>query len=283
MFRVTTSVLFASAAANRIHIHEASHFGPTCDDLQANFHDRVGAFQTALDAIADKETTGRVVQGRLMLRLYGIIRTMRRARSCTWVVENDSKDIEQMRGSLQKILAENPCAEAAKAEMEVGHSTTNEQVDLQAIQRALSILVSDTCEVGEKSGEAININDDQALNAHLSLAEDNAQDVIDQMVTEGQESEGAFIQTHISVRKFLKNVGVVFLMLFLALACAGSIALITGFIAFAFNLAMLSVNGVRGPGNGWGAVVALLTWGWVGGAVGLAKCSYEVYNHFISQ
>ena len=123
MFRVVVAlVLTASSEASRVAVHGGSEsksqtkFGASCDDLQAMFHDRVVAFKSSLDANPDLDEIGRVAQARVMMRTYGIIRTLRRARACSWVIENDNDDIKQAREIVQTLLAENPCADAARSQ-----------------------------------------------------------------------------------------------------------------------------------------------------------------------
>merc|ERR1711865_1298584 len=85
-------------------------------------------------------------QARVTMRTYGIIRTLRRARTCSWVTQNDSDEIEQARGIVQSLLAGNPCAEVARAELESGSSAETAQVEIASIRRAMSVLTSDSCE-----------------------------------------------------------------------------------------------------------------------------------------
>lgn len=288
MFRVTISVLLASTTANRVHTHEfqASTFGATCTDLQAKFHHRVGAFQAAFDAIENQESTGKIAQVRLMMKVYGMVRTMRRARTCQWVLENDSEDIEQVRGIVQGLLAENPCCEAARAELEAGQSAENAQIDLQVVQHAMSILSSDTCDVGEQTGETINLDDDGALNAYMKDAEDNVQDVIEEM--EDQKGEGAFIQTRVFRRNFFKTLGVVLLTLFFVLACLSTFAVITAVLG---SVLFFLYEGVFGCNQGIGChirhsiapVVGAVYGAATGTVLGLTQCFTDTYSRFLSK
>ena len=108
-----------SAGANRVHTHSQldTEFGASCDNLQSRFHDQVHTFRAALDARASESA---VAQARFSMRMLGIVRTLRRAQACDWVVENNSDDIEEMRGIMQELITENPCAEAARSELDAG-------------------------------------------------------------------------------------------------------------------------------------------------------------------
>ena len=147
---VVALVLIASSEATRIAAHSDSKsqtkFGASCDDLQAMFHNRVVAFKSSFDANPDLDEIGRVAQARVMMRTYGIIRTLRHARTCSWVIENDSDDIEQAREIVQVLLAENPCAEAARSQLATGASdSTTAGIEVQSLYCAMSILASDNC------------------------------------------------------------------------------------------------------------------------------------------
>lgn len=287
MFRtMLVSVLVASAGAGRIQVHDdgtksEAKFGASCEHLQTVFHNRVGAFQASLDVSQDLDAISRTAQIRTMMRTYGIIRTLRRARTCSWVIENDSDDLEQMRGIVQTLLAGNPCAEVARTELEAGVSAETAEVEMQSISRAMSVLASDNCEVVESPEQTVNLDNDAAVDAQLSETEDEMQDVIEEL--ESQEGEGSFIQTDSNAgtfRGFMRAVGVVFLMLFLLLACVGVLAVIGFWIVFMLSQLMIPEAG-RGQYAGLTWVVHGLLGGAAVGAVGIAPCSYQLYTQLL--
>jgi len=217
----------------------------------------------------------RVSQARVMMRTSGIIRTLRRARTCAWVIQNDSDEIEQTRGIVQSLLAGNPCAENARSELASGLSAETAQVELASIRRAMSILSSDSCEPTEIPEEAGG--NSEGTDLQLTEAEDNLADAIEAM----EEGQSSFLQTG-SVRSFMRGVGVAFLMLFLLLACASAVALIAG----AIGLIIALILDAAGACSGWdclGLLVIPLVGGAGGLAVGLAGCSYQLYTQLLPQ
>lgn len=280
MFRtVLLSALAAFASAGRVQIvgkfESQNKFGASCDDLQTMFQNRLNAFQTSLDAIPDMDAMSRVSQARVMMRTSGIIRTLRRARTCAWVIQNDSDEIEQARGIVQSLLAGNPCAENARSELASGLSAETAQVELASIRRAMSILSSDSCEPTEIPEEAVG--NSEGTDLQLTEAEDNLADAIEAM----EEGQSSFLQTG-SVRGFMRGVGVAFLMLFLLLACASAVALIAGVIGYI--IALLLANAGACSGMGCLGLLYIPMGGGAGGlAVGMAGCSYQLYTQLLPQ
>lgn len=280
--RTVALLLVASAGASRIQVHEvdeAEHrakFGASCDHLQTVFRSRVGAFQVAFDAIDEPEAISRATQARLMMRTYGIVRTMRRARTCQWVTDDNSEDIEQARGIVQALLAGNPCADVARSELEAGASADTAEVEIRSIQRAMWVLTSDSCELVEPEGE-IREADESAALEELQEAEDRVQDAIDELAEPSQEGVGAFIETdQSSVRRFFRALGVALLMLFLALACTGAVA----FIGLALGVLLAGLNAPLGA-DGWHAVFMGLYGFGAGAALGLGPCVYQLYTQLL--
>jgi hypothetical protein len=317
MFRaVVALVLTASSEASRVKVDGGSEsksqtkFGASCDDLQAMFHDRVVAFKSSLDANPDLDEIGRVAQARVMMRTYGIIRTLRRARACSWVIENDNDDIKQAREIVQTLLAENPCADAARSQLAAGASdSTNAQMEVQSIYRAMAILASDNCELVE-SGEQIDSEatldeealDESALDIELSETEAAVQDAIDDIVDSSQDGESAFIQTKSnegSFGGFMRIIGVVFWMLFLMLACISTYAIIGFLITITLSTLVAAVSPswrremyicfsrhCHGSNIGivdtlFGSAILGYFAGMASGVVGIAGCSYQMYNQLL--
>lgn len=283
MFHVVlVSALAALAGASRIQSVEEFKsqvkWGASCDDLQTRFHDRLVAFQASLDAVPDMDAMGRAAQARMMMRTYGIMRTLRRARTCSWVIQNDSEEIEQARDIVQSLLAGNPCAEAARSELESGLSAETAQVEIASIHRAMSVLTSDSCEPTELP-EEVESNSEGA-DVELAEAEDDLVDAIEAM----EEGESSFFQadsTAGSLRGFMRGIGVAFLMVFLLLACAGTAA----FIGLLIGVVIISLLETTGAVTGRNNLIGLMIvpfWTTVGGLVtGLASCSYELYTKLL--
>jgi len=279
------SAFVCFCGASRIQVHDSgkseANFGATCEDLQTTFHNRLVSFQTFLDA-TDLDAMSRTAQVRIMSRTYGIIRPLRRARTCDWVIANDSQEIEQARGIVQTLLAGNPCTDAARSELQAGTHAETAELEVQSLGRALSVLTSDDCEVGAQSEETATADED--VEVQLRNAEDDVQDLIEDAA---DSQEGAFIQTTDSkvgfFRRFLRGLAVAFLMLVLLLACASAAAVITAFVAAAliyfveFGGFILNTPAGIGTTAGYGG----LFFGAIGGVVGLASCSYQLYTQLL--
>jgi len=263
----------ALVSANRVHVvkEQRSKILATCDDLEATFHNRIVTFRASLDENADAVSRG--AQARMMMRTYGIIRTLRRASTCTWVIQSDNENLEGAREIVQILLAGNPCAQAARSELAVGASAETSEIGVRSLHRALTLLTSDTCEVNEEIPQQI---DDVDVDVRMNAAEEDLQDTILEL-NDPQGAESAFVQTN-NFRDFMKYIGVLFLLFFLLLACVSAAALI-GY-ALAYGISMLVY---------WGRTdlyfldVEYKLWGLMGGAAagafGLSGCAYQLYNN----
>lgn len=271
-------VLLAFAQASRVEVREGfeaqARLGASCDDLQSRFHDRVTAIHASLQAVdeqSDEQSdVSTAARPRLAMRMYGIIRTLRRARECSWVIENNSEDLDQMRGVVHKLLAANPCAEVARLEMESGRSNG----DMESITRAMSILMSDDCEALEMPEGA---NTELTPEEQLQEAEDEIQDRFDELDTNVEGS--AFIEAHKSqgFRSFMRGVGVLFLMLFLLLACTYVAAVVATILGFAVALLVSTVwSGAFRYSSRYGSIMHNA--GLAGLALGFPSCAYQLYN-----
>lgn len=283
---------FASAGASRIAIHSQTQaetkfpFGASCEDLQNRFHNQVHTLRVAIDAPTSESV---VTQARLAMRAHGMVRTLRRAQECDWVVENNSEDIEEMRGIMQDLLAGNPCADAARSELEAGASSEENA----ALGRAMLILMSDDCEVPEIQQPA---DDTQTPEANLQQAEEGLQDRIDEIMEAEDEEGESFIQSDQAggLQRFMRGLGVFFLMIFLLLACVASVAAIVAVLAVSVAfIYMATYSLVAGFGmvsltqatSGWGAIF-LIGIGQLATAgslpFGVVGCGYRLYNTTIS-
>jgi len=285
MFRLAVcSLLLASVASNRIQIHEAkSKFGATCEDLQVNFHNRVVGLQTVLDAHPDDSTMSRLAQARFSMRILGITRTLRRARTCSWVVDGDSEDIEQMRGIVQVMLAGNPCAQAARAELDAGASDSDESVEVEAVQRAMTVLASENCEVALPSGAdgpTMNMDDEAEQEVQMDQAEQQAQDSVDELMDEAMgEESSSFVETDSKGRfgGFFRSLGVIILFLLLLMACTVAIAWIGAII----GIALLEIGILTTCRGGFCGLEILFGGAMIGGVLGLGGCAYTLVTQLL--
>lgn len=270
-------ISLVSVGASRLQSLSEDEFGASCDDLQNRFHDQVQVFRSALETRTSESVT---TQARFTMRMYGVIRTLRRAQECSWVVENDSDDIEDMRSIIQELLAGNPCGEAARSELEAGASAEASDAQWRAIPRALSILMSNECEAEVQLDNDATEGD---ATEELQAAEEQLQDGIDEVMDAEEEGEGAFIQMNQARQfgRFMRGVGVFFLMLFLLLACVGTAFIIVTFLVLAVQQ-LLDSLGLINFSSHWAPHIdnALLV-GVAGGAVGLVGCAHQLYTNLL--
>lgn len=278
MFRAALIWLcLASAGASRIKLEEDTRlkidFGASCENLQTRFHNQVHAFRVAVEAHTSESA---VTQARLAMRMHGIIRTLRRAQSCDWVVENDSEDIEEMRGIMQELLAGNACADAARLELEAGASTEAETS--AAIPRAMLILLSDDCEVPE-----IQPTDDAQTPEQV---EEGLQDAIDEIMDAEDEGESLMqLDQTGRFQRFMRGVGIVFLMLFLLLGCVSGVAAVAAVIGAVVAFVLMAINLgtvlILTATEGW-AIVGLVGFAMYGALfslpVGIVGCAIRLYH-----
>lgn len=296
MFRsVLASVVVALTGASRkveVGVQANFPFGASCDDLQTTFHNRVAAFQASLDAMPEDDDMSRWQQTRVTVRTMGIIRTLRRARTCTWVIQSDSGELDQARAIVQTLLAGNPCAEAARSELESGLSAETAEIEMAALRRAMSVLASDDCDATYLP-EPQNTEHAEGIDANLIQGEDNLADAIEGM--EGMEESGSsFIQTKSAgvFQGVMRAIGVAFLMILLLLACAGAAVLIGIVLAMAlgplvslYTRRYCSMNGVGCNRADTDMLFGLLAMagGFVFGFVGCANQMYSQLLPRISQ
>jgi len=270
-------VLLASAQASRVQVHQTSEakWGASCDSLQNQFHDRVTAIHTSLEGVDETSELGGVARTRLSMRMYGIIRNLRRAKDCAWVVDNDTEDLDQMRGVVQHLLAGNQCAEAARSEFERGSS----EEDAESIPRAMSILMSDDCDGTLPEGS----NTDATPEELLQNAEDELEDAFDEV----NDGGSAFIEMEKSqtLRGFLRGVAVFVLMVFLLLACTATAVI----IGFYLTWGVMELITMVIPGShravfgreGFAGLGRILLGAGVGALIGLPSCAVQLYNNLL--
>jgi len=275
MFRIALAGAFlASSQASRVQVHEQVKWGATCEDLQSRFHDRVTTIQSSLEGADEQSELSAVARTRLAMRMHGILRTLNRARECSWVIENNSDDLDQLRGVVQQLLAGNPCAEAARLEFERGSSDENSQ----AIPRALTILLSDECEANPIPEGA---NTDVTPEELFVACEDEFQNSFDD-----DNSEPAFIEVDKAqfLRRLFRAIGVAFLMLFLLLACVTTASAIGFVVSLALITVAYEVGLYRPIGRGgmFGPYIPIAMMGGFGGAViGLGACAGQLYFNLL--
>jgi len=280
------SIVLALAFANRVQLHEnhadssKSKFGASCEELHEMFQNRLLSLQTFIDE-HPQDTFSRTSQARLYMRAFGIIRTFRRARECSWVIHGESDGMDHLAAIVQKLLAGNPCAAEARAELEMGMSAETEEVQSESVMRAISVLNSEDCQV-EVSDEGMGaLMDEAEVNAQVDEMVNQAQDYGDNLM-EDADAEAAFVQVDADMRwnvhQFFRNLGVAFLFILLALACVG----VATAIGFGIGLAIGTMLYPNCAGQCGFNIAAIVVLGMGSGAVlGVGPCIYELVTQFL--
>lgn len=281
MIRIlSVSALVALVGASRVQkrVHSKNTFGASCDDLQTSFSNRLTTFQESVDSMNVESGVTRGTQARQTMRAYGIVRTLRRARTCSWVMDADNEDMVKARGIAQILISDNPCADAARSEMQTVSTTSAPQAQVEAMTRTMAILISDTCEASQIPDDAVSFDETMEMDEQLGDAEESVQDGLDDLMEASEGQEDSFIQ--LNNFSLFRLLGVIFVLLFLLLACSYVAAAVLFFITFALGV-MLGMLGLT-------AASAWLTGGMVvqSGAsllfpLSIASCAVELYQHVL--
>jgi hypothetical protein len=259
---IVASILCAAVSAFRTNIHadtvgsrvqkrSGSKWGATCESLQSRFSEQLAAVQDQVDQIPEAGLSSGP-RMRLTMRVFGIGRTLRRAGNmeCTWVEGTNEVNAERVRILLETLLERNPCADAAQAEMSGIAANATEQDRAEGMQRAMSILSSDTCEATPIEGQGapeVEVGDEQIL-----ALEEQSADGCEDMV-EGIESEGSsFVETDAkyATERLLRFLVVVAIYLFLVFICTWVVVWVGLFIISYFTM-LLGMIGVYVSGILW--------------------------------
>lgn len=284
MMRTLTAlafVVFVGASRVHIHGHSGHKFGASCEDLQTNFGNRLTAFQEALDSMNAEGGSTRTSQMRQTMRGYGILRTLRRARTCSWLTEADSEDMAKARSIAQSLMSSNPCAAAARSEMQTVSTTSAPEAQVSAVTRTMAILTSDSCEASEIPDNAVSFDEEtMALDEQELEAEAEVQDGLDEMIEMEESEEGSFVQlNHFSLFRLL---AVVFILVFLLLACT--------YVAVGVLFLLTWALGMYAGALGMTATASFLTGGMVVESgvsllfpISIAGCAIELFHHVLPQ
>jgi len=190
-------------------------------------------------------------QARFTMRAFGILRLLRRAKDCPWVVDGNLDGVDEVRRVAHTALAGNPCGDAA---MEALSAPPPSENVAQPLQQAVQILLSDNCEASGEIVENEDIHlDEEAMVQRLIDGEAQAQDQIDEImdaaVSDGEDSPaGAFVQTEGRARNVARMLGVVFLSILYMFSCAGVVGM-TVFLVLFIVLSLPCIYFV-GPSSG---------------------------------
>jgi len=118
-------------------------FGASCETLQTRLRTRSKNLLdfSNLHSGADNMTV--TASAFAVMKVSAVMRVLRRASDCPWVVNGSHDDIETVGKVVHSLLAPNPCAPAAVAELQL--LGTDGEEGVMPLGRAMSILMSDTC------------------------------------------------------------------------------------------------------------------------------------------
>lgn len=274
---IANFVLLTSVAGYRVETNGRVHsevkhiFFETCEELQGLFRGRVSAVQNILDAHPNATGLSRMDQARFTMRTFAVVRTLRRAKDCEWAVEGTSEDIQAAQAIVQVTLAGNPCAAAAMAELtpEAYETAAHELIPLQ---RAMLVLVSDTCVVPELV--ELDLENEQGQMESLQESEEQMANTIDELFEEAAiESEGG-TQASLMQSQFLERVfawvGAIFFAIVFGFACVVPGAVVGMFIGLMMASLFCACCGSGPCQEGLG--IAILGSG-AGSLLGFAQCA----------
>jgi len=237
------------------------------------FHRRTERAKALVHAVPDPAQFSVMATARLTMSGFGAVRALRRAADCAWVVDGNDEDIAIVQSIVHLMLVINPCADAARAELRADAPAEGE---MQPLERAVRVLLSDTCEVLSEnliSAEVLDPEDEYSLSNRIVESEAVAQDSVDSLLDDAvvaDESAGSSLaQTIFSARRALNILGAIFLVMLYLFACT-SIAAVISF-ALLLILALLTCS-LPGPQ----CLLIPMFGGTVGAGFGFGRCGYEL-------
>jgi len=249
-----------------------SKFGATCESLHDSFSERLTAVQEQVDQM---DTAGghlsRGCRARLTMRMYGIGRTLRRAKDCQWVQDTDSENMERVRILVETLMESNPCADAARAQLATASTAETEEERAQAMQMAMSILSSDTCTATEITVEGAP--EEEVDDAQMGQSEEQALEGVEEMV-EASEGGSSFVETDekYAIERFLRFLVVLAIYLFLVVVCTWVVVWVGLFIIQYFTM-LLGMLGIWVTGILWEQLIM---------PPALLACGYDLFYRILN-
>jgi len=273
---IASFALLTSVAAYRVEVKELEHsegkrIFENCEDFRELFHGRVSAVQNFLDAHPNATGFSKMDQARFTMKTFAVVRTLRRAKDCEWVVNGNSEEIQAAQNIVRVTLAGNPCAAAAMAELtpEAYQTAAHELIPLQ---RAMMVLVSDACVVPELV--ELDFENEEGVKEGAQESEEQMANTIDELFEEAAiesegGTEGSLMQSQFLGRVFAW-IGAIFFAIVYGFFCAGPGAVI-GLILGVYAAGLYCACCGRGPcQEGFGFM--FLGMG-AGGLFGFAQCA----------
>jgi len=249
-------------------------FGPSCETLQSRFRLRSKNLQDFSNSYSGADDMTLAARARAVMKASAVLRTLRRGSACPWAVAgNNNDDIEAVGKVVSSIIANNPCAPAAIAELQLLDTPGEEGA--APLARAMSILMSDTCEYqdqGQESNESNEMADDDDVEV-----EELVQDGVEEMM-ESEDTKSSLVEQQETQRT--QSVA------YLTLGCGFAGLWIVGFVGVLFGGILVCVTQWLGHNPQWDAKFMTVFWpgaigGVIGGVRGVAICG-EYFHGVVS-
>jgi len=254
-------------------------FGASCETLQTRLRTRSKNLLdfSNLHSGADNMTV--TASAFAVMKVSAVMRVLRRASDCPWVVDGSHDEIETVGKVVHSLLASNPCAPAAVAELQL--LGTDGEEGAMPMARAMSILMSDTCKYEDQSqgsNEFDKIADVDNIEME-ELVQDRVEEMIETTGTGSLVGQGSSLVEQLDMQRtqgvlyLWKLIGAIMLGVLAIMAC-GFVGLYAGLIiggmfgAFLTGLLNLSDDIF------W---AGLLLGTPLGGLTGAATCGTQFY------
>jgi len=256
---IAASILCVATAfrTNTFNAHVQKHendgkWGLTasCESLQTAFNTRLASIEDTVESMDPANPTlSSGSQARLTMRVYGLGRTLRRAKDCAWVSEaegTESDNAVRVQSLLTTLFQMNPCSQQAQAEMEAAGE--GEEARAAAMQQTMSILTSDTCQatqVETTHAEMASLNDSEEEVPMAAIEEEEAlvADRIEEMMNEEGSEGSSFIESSYAVERIVRFLIVIMIFVLLMVLCTWVVVWVAMFIVsyFVMLLGMLGI------------------------------------------
>lgn len=242
--------------------------------------------QSFVNSYTEADEMGLAGQGRAMMKASAVLRALRRGGDCAWVDAGSDEDIEAVGKVLRSVLANNPCAPAALAELQLLDTDGDE--GSAPLPRAMSILMSDSCEVqlqGQESDEIKEIVLDIDGAETEELVQDGVEEMIESEDTTSSLVERSDMQSSHSWAQVGKLMGAIMLGVLFVLGCGVSAGVVGLYVGALFSILLIEIRVwtgslvLRGGFAEAGTVfLGMLGGAAIGGLGGAALCGKGFYR-----
>jgi len=283
--RVIAASILCAATAFRTNIQKHENTGKfplmaTCDDLENTFNTRLSGIQETVDVMnVANPTLSAGTQARLTMRVYGLGRTLRRARDCPWVSNaegTESDNAVKVQNMVATLFEMNPCSEQARAEME-GPVGEGEENRAAAMQRTMSILTSDTCqatqvETTQAQMAAMNDSEEEVPIEAVEAEEELVVNQIEEMMEGGEGS--SFVETSYAIERMVRFLVVLAIFILLVVLCTWVVVWVAMFIISYFTM-LLGFLGIY---------VGIAAWQWEQLLLppAMLACGYDLFMRILN-